>query len=470
MYSVPWRLFAPAYHQIQNRIILLQCKILLSLPITHYLTSRLNHRTMDLSRFSFIAIIISFVFFSSCRKGHSPTPVPVILDSILINLNFPQSQSHGPTDTSIKYELIVSEAVGKVLLDTLLPYNTSIVQWLKTYEKLLDVTIVQKPATTNNYLVHSYKAIDLPAWENVPDNDSVQLPSGIISSPPVSGIIVYRNVNAPYGTYFNLLDYGSGQTGFVNDIVAYGDFNAPIGDYAYLMFPTLGLYNLHRIESTRDTVYLSNPDTLTTVHFYIPSAYTSSGFSIAGYPDSNDLAHNMNLTYFTGFGTPFPSPDGSVLLYPGKKGFKKYTFDLYASNPNTSTFAGVNLPFVDTVPANLQMPEPNWYNISSVGNTSVNVDFKNHKPTYYDITSRVGDIQFTLTLPGDSTTPKPLNFYADLKSKLLTSQNLNTMQLNTITIVTNAETDYQAYWLKHTKIYQAWKEPELPSSNFQTHF
>lgn len=389
--------------------------------------------------------------------------------SLHINLNFPSSQYGLSIDPLKQYELIVSEGGGKVLLDTVTPYNSPIIAWLKTNQTLLDITTVRKWATTNNYLIHSYKAIDLTAWVNIPENDSVQLLSGgTAAPPPVTGIMTYMHVNVPYGSYYNVLAGGRADTRQTNNSIIYGVYNASPGDYAYLIFPTLGLYNIHRITGASDTVDLSKPDTAVRVKFNKPAVYTTSGFSIAGYPDPGDLSHTVNLTYYTGAGTPLP--DATDLLYPGKKGFKKYFFSFYVSDGVNNNNADVNLPYADTIPADLPIPDPGWYTVSLTKDTTVSTDFKSHKPTYYDITSNVGDIRFTLTAPGDSTLLHPVKFFLALKSKLLGNQDISKMQMDLINIVTDAEPGYQAYWIKHTNIYQAWKEPGSAYTTFQRHF
>jgi hypothetical protein len=424
---------------------------------------------MNHSRSLAIGCLIVYALCLSCKKNQPAPHPPIVLDSFQISLNFPYSQYGLSIDPLKQYELIISETGGRVVLDTVTPYNTPVIVWLKTNQKLLDVTTVRKWATTNDYLVHSYKAIDLTGWVNIPENDSVQLPTGGTAAPaPVTGLLTYTHINVPYGSYYNVLAGGRADIRQTNDINAYATYNASPGDYAYLIFPDLGLYNIHRIVGAGDSVDLSKPDTTVRVSLSRPAAYTTSGFSLAGYPDPGDLSHLVNLAYYNRDGSLIT--DASALVYPGKKGFKKYYFSYYVSGGVNNSFASVNLPYIDTIPASLPVPDPGWYSVSLTKDTAVSVDFTIHKPTYYDVTAHLGYIQFTLTAPGDSALLHPVPFFLALKSKLLAGQNLRAMQMDNINIVTDAEPGYQAYWAGHTHIYQFGKTPGSANAIFQRHF
>lgn len=415
-----------------------------------------------------IFLILSYLVVG-CKKDHSSAPIPVKLDSLHINLNLPASRIGQQIDPLNIYELIISESGGKVLLDTVTPYNSPIITWLKTNQKLLDITTVKKWATTGSYLIHAYKAIDLTAWVNIPDNDSVQLPSGGTPNPPaVLGITTYTNVNVPMGSYYNVLNSYGSDAGLAYNRIMYSRYNTFPGDYAYLIFPTLGLYNIHIITGNGGMVDFSNPDTAVWVPFNKPAYYSTSRFNISGYKDPSDLSRLINLTYYSANGDQIS--DASGMFYPGKKYFKKYSFSYYVSDGTNNNSAGISLPYVDTIPNNPPVPDPSWYNVSLAKDTTVSVDFKTHKPTYYDVTAHVGDIQFRLTVPGDSTILRPVGFFIALKSQLLNNQNLSKMNLDQISIVSDAEPNYQAYWSKRTAIYQAWKTPGSAYSTFVSHF
>ena len=398
---------------------------------------------------------------------HATAPGPIKYDSMLLNLNFPSSIRSGVADT-FRYELIISEAGGRVVLDTLQHFNMPVVGWIKTNAALLDVTVVQYFSTTNNYLVSSYKSIDLSSWQNIPNNDSAQIntPPHTLP-PPTPEIVEYTHVNVPGGSYYNTVAGGSGFGTQLWNNVVYANYNVSIGDYAYFLFPDLGLYNLHQIASARDTVDFSVPDTLSTANFNIPSAYNSSGFVLSGYPDTTDISHQVYLTYFAGSGGLIDN--ASKILYPGKKGFKKYSLVIFASNGSTLN-AAISLPWVDTLPNYLPIPSPDWYKISSPNNDSVTVNFQSHQPTYYTISSHIGTVRFSLFAPGDVAELHPVRFYSALKSKLLGNLDYQSIQLDNIRVNSDQQPDYKSYWAERSLIPVVFKYPSSANAYFDMHF
>ena len=350
-------------------------------------------------------LFLLLITLISCNKHHDGMPAPSIpLDSFQVNLNYPLSSIGTTSATPQQYELIISEGSGRIVMDTILYYNAPLLTWLKTKQKLLDVTLVSGTAVSG-YGVHAYKAIE--------------------------------------------------------------QFNAPIGFYAYLIFPDLGLYNLHKITSTTDMVDLSNPDVATSVPLNTPSSYSTSGFEISGYPDTNDLSHAMVLTYADRNGQAITN--ATNIFYPGKKGFKKYDFALYGQSSDLVNFASNNLYWLDTIPNNLSLPDPSWYTISQTTDTAISTKFNSTKATFYNIQATLGYNQFVLTAPADSNMLYPIAFFRSLNSRLLKNIDLSKMQLNTVYIWNDAEPNYGQYWINHTTIYQAWKTPMESYSTFQHH-
>ena len=418
-----------------------------------------------------IFCLILFAFIVSCKKDHTPASVAQSpLDSFQLNLNYPRAQNPSPYGFPSTYELIISEGGGRVVLDTVAGLNAPVITWLKTNQKLLDITIVGGAYNGSTAYVHSYKAIDLTTWVNIPDNDSIQITPGSTGpSAPVPGIVTYTGVNLPLGSYYDFLAYGTGSNGQAYSSTVYGDFNSPLGDYVYLIFPDLGLYNLHQLVSQNDVVDFSHPDTAVKVPFNTPAAYTTTGFSIAGYPDTTQLGNTVNLTYYDRNGQFIT--DATSLFYPGAKGFKKYYFSYDAYNANTGDRVTVNLPYIDTIPNNFPIPDPSWYGITKTADTGISVQFLRSSPTYYNIVSTLsnGD-QFTLTAPADSTLLHPVSFYRSLKSKLLGNLDFSQMQFTSVFIMNDVQPDYRAYWVEHTQIYQLYKTPPPANSTFQHQF
>ncbi|HEV2478147.1 MAG TPA: hypothetical protein VGS79_00725 [Puia sp.] len=415
--------------------------------------------------------LICLAFATSCKKDHQ-APQQQPLDSFRLDLNFPARQNPNPYGRLNYYELIVSEGSGRIVLDTLADFDVPVITWLKTNQKLLDVTIVQQTVGSLSTAVHTYKAIDLTAWTNIPDNDSIQIPAGGggTAPTPLPTVVTYSGVNVPLGSYYNILENGLAEYGQAYSNAVYGTGTSWPGVYFYLIFPDLGLYNIHQIVGQSDAVDFSHPDTAVNVSFNRPAVYTASGFSIMGYPDTTNLETGIDLTYRTPPGAQLIT-NATNMYYPGAKGFKKYFFSYSASDAGNIDQVTVTLPWVDTVPANIAIPDTSWYTITKTADTGMSVQFNNTRPTYYNlVTTVLGNVNFTLTAPADSTLLHPVAFFRSLKSRMLGNFDYSQMQFSSIYIDMDAQPDYRTYWVGKNQIFKAYS-PNAPAyTTFQHQF
>ena len=391
-------------------------------------------------------LTLSALFFS-CKKDHTvapapdPTPAPVTstrhLDLIFLagQNNFGRDK-----DTLRKYELIISETNGKNLLDTVMPYNTHVIADMKTNQSLFNVTILFFSPFVQAFSIQTYKAIDISGLKNVPGSDSIP---GLTFhlDPTTDGNVTYTNVHTvsgdPYYTAVGLFGESSQWNG---GNISYSYTYHP-GDYAYLIFPFSKLYKIHPISSAAEVVDFSKPDTAVGVKFNRPAIYPNYNFSLAGFPDTNNLSKFVSLSYD---GAAFRSIPGADIVYPGKKVFQKYSFSYNAYDADYKNVVSYSLPSIDTIPADIPFPDPAWYTLTAAPNT-VTADFTTHKPVSYDINCTIGKMFFTLTAAGDSTVQHPLDFLTSLKSKLLNGQDLSSLKISDIRLVSETGSNYQTY-------------------------
>jgi len=338
-------------------------------------------------------------------------------------------------------------------------YNTPIVSSIATTAKLADVTVIEETDPTH-FRLDSYKAVDPTTWRNLPESDSV--PNFFPPNRYQKGTTLYTNVNVPAGSSYEILTTVSSVSSTWNGATIFdtAKYYYSVGEYNFIIFPYAGLYNLHQINQQWDTVDLSHPDTAVQVTFKKPSIYANyfdSSPTLYGYSDLNDLSKLVNLTFHLYQGRP----SHYDYVYPGKKGFKKYFFSSYATDPTLKETAVIWLPFTDTIPSVLNLPEPAWYNVSATPATAT-FDFKTYRPTYYELVGVYGNnptINFTLANTPDSTTLHPKAFLASLHPKLFKQPDLSTLNLIYYYIITNDISDYKTYWInrcdvtKHSVIY-----------------
>ena len=89
-------------------------------------------------------------------------------DSILtIDLACPNADT---TDYGTSFELIISEPGGKVLLETIAPYNAPIIAKMITRQPLVDVSTVAYSPTFDFYSMIINKSVKPETWIVTPDD------------------------------------------------------------------------------------------------------------------------------------------------------------------------------------------------------------------------------------------------------------------------------------------------------------
>ncbi|HEY4337230.1 MAG TPA: hypothetical protein VGM89_15070, partial [Puia sp.] len=117
--------------------------------------------------FAFITILL----LTACHKDSTPpTPLPPTIGTMAINLLF---GSVGDT-SNYRFELIISEPGGKVLLDSIAPPNAPVKTTLKTNSKLVDITTIRvypPDGTPDSVLaLNIYKSVNPTDWVTLTPN------------------------------------------------------------------------------------------------------------------------------------------------------------------------------------------------------------------------------------------------------------------------------------------------------------
>jgi hypothetical protein len=186
---------------------------------------------MRLLRTGFLppALLVFFVY--SCQKNNGGTPIPPPhLDSMNIRLSVPGAY---PNE-----EVIISEAGGKILLDTLSPFKEALYATLRTNQTLLDFTLVYFDSVNVQFQVVTYKGVNPSAWSALYQNN-YRVSIGPVATR--SATIYYQNM--PLVSLYGLLvdDFGGGSyegwstpaPGILSlDYTQHGT-----GNYMYLLLP-----------------------------------------------------------------------------------------------------------------------------------------------------------------------------------------------------------------------------------------
>ncbi|HTR28496.1 MAG TPA: hypothetical protein VMH27_04460 [Puia sp.] len=373
--------------------------------------------------------------------------------TISINLTYPNPDT---TDYGSTFELIISEPGGRILLDTLAPYNAQIIAKMTTSKPLLDVATVIYSPTFNFYGMNVNKSVQPATWMVIPNNP---LPLPFPNAIP--GTITYTNApQVDFNTvHFSSLpttstdqpsiaDYANGQLD-----ISYSGFSG--NNLAYLILPTLGQYSYQPIHAVNDTISLSRMDSTVKVFFSMPSPYSLAASDMWGYLDTTDFTKYLLLySYYQSL------PQGD-LQYPPKGGVpaQKYAVDVEATSQNGEflvyrTFGAIPPTGTLSVP----FPATPIYTLNSTANDSFSVSFA-QRPTNYTTNWSAGNINVSITASPDSMLIRALPLASSLQSKLLQGKSLTGLALQNFGYETVAGQTYASYYTHQTNPQQLVQNP-----------
>ncbi len=377
----------------------------------------------------------SLFFFACSKTNSSPPPPPPVVGTMNINVSYP---AQGP-----QFELIISEPGGTVLLDTLAPTNTPIIAALKTNSTVVDVTTVLSQGG-NFFSVNTFKSIDASTLTGLTPG-SYFIKTKLGTTTPAS--LFYNNIPSGVISGFNSFVFTNypdnsatgSQASPTNNTIALNYLNYT-GNYAYMILPSVGLYNLHMQTNAIDTVDCSHLDTAIALTFNRPSPFTVSSLysSFLGIPDTTDLTKVMAFTsLYTATNRP-----GVDLQYPNVP-VQKYELNVNATNASNDNIG--YYCYTNTIPLTLPFPAESDYSLSSTQNDNFSVSFPNAAPTYYAAYLSSPNILMAIYAPSDTTTIHPVTLLTNQKSKLLQGVSLSSLAVKTFEFENVNGMSYAAY-------------------------
>jgi hypothetical protein len=392
-----------------------------------------------------VVAALSLCIMISCKKANDHHPTGGSADStIKVNL------SYLVADTSLgsRFELIISEPGGSVLLDTLATFNTSIVATLKTTKTIFDVTQVAHETRFDYYDVVVSMDVQPQKWTVLPGSFLSPLPDAYTPSE-----ITYTNVPSPIDQntiHFSSLPINTRTWNITSNANSVLNINYPGRtsgtNYAFISFPTLGRYNLHTIKGTNDTVSLAQMDTTVKVHYNFPTPWTFGVTYLTGYLDTTDLSKTLDLYNYW---QSLPLAD---LQYPPKYAIpiQLYALDIDASTADNQYISYRSSGDAPAGTLNLPFPANPVYTLNSTQNNNLTVSFT-QKPTSYGASYSTAKVGISFTLPPDSTHFQPLSFMNAINSKMLQGQSLSNMTIQNFNYETvGGGLDYSGFFLWQT--------------------
>jgi hypothetical protein len=388
-------------------------------------------------------LLLLLVTTSSCHKDHSSPTHPLPANTtITINLGYADNIDSLNED---KWELIVKEPGGSLLLDTVVRVNTTISTTLKSSTPLVYLTTVVYYALYDSYSATSFIGVNPSTWTSPisPINFDYTLN---VPVDPLPGTGTYVNYIHPplltdYNTYsastnsillsdytlastYQVLTYSPGdpdyQPGGLLTLAYPHHANNPV----YVLFPQTGQYNFHvPAGSGTDTVDLTQTDTAVMIHYTVPQPYTLQSSIMYGYTDTTDFDKSMQL-WFNLYTGALPAD----VEYP-TTGVQTYQLTTTAYSSTSPSEYLIFYSYGTTIPTSLPFPAPQAYTINSNQQDSFAVTFSSVSPSAYFTYWTVGKITFGTIASPDSTLIHPYTLLAGSGSKLLQGQNLSPLTL-----------------------------------------
>ncbi|HVU93594.1 MAG TPA: hypothetical protein VHE34_00140 [Puia sp.] len=436
-----------------------------------------------------LSALLLVLFVLSCKKDPvapatnpsqphdtttTPTPPPPA-PKLHMSLSYLVRKHTLDSNFRTNYELSVSEAGGKLLLDTLVDYNRTVTADLATAAKLLDVSVIYSDVPAGappEFMVYTYKSVDLAKWKNVPLSDSV--PGQVYPVVTGAATMQLKNVVTPAPFYWQFMSNddpgptmltGSGPWFSPEGISYSSDLTISYpweqDDYAYIAFPYAALYKLHKIGSQHDTVDCSQLDTAKTISFNWAPQYDILP-RLFGYMDTTN--RNKALLLAPGHGQYTHNYTYETMVPANKKLFQKYDLLLtgYPTNYGSTVpvQAGIRWTWLDTIPVNVPFLDETYYTVNYKTPDSFSLSFPKVKPTFYLFSSSFNIGEFHLIASGDSTILDPEIVLARLvQGKLLKGGASPAMFINGFNMAVDDNPDYQSYMIQQGDVAAANRRP-----------
>ena len=381
-------------------------------------------------------LLLLFVTLYSCRKDSSTPPLSdlnLTNRDITVNLTYTDNFDSLHKD---QWELIISEAAGKVLLDTVAPVNTALRANLHLNVYEVNVTSVFYNAALNRYNVTTYRNVNPQAWTalpspylNIPQEDTLSptVATTYYTHPPYlsnfessdfNDILVSDNtisVGLPAASNYQPSDPAYQPGGLLTAYSFHYGNNS-----TYLLFPQLGLYNFHTPPATgNDTVDLTHMDTAVMINYSLPPTFNMLSTNLFGYTDTTNLSRSM-LLFENDYGSYFQYP--ADLEYP-PSGVQAYFSEIQGVNNNTDEYIGY-FTYGTKVPSSINWPTTANYTVHANLQDSFAVSFNGVSPAYYTMNWQSANIYFEIYSAADGATLHPYTWFTHLASKLLQGQSI----------------------------------------------
>ena len=358
-------------------------------------------------------LLVAMLFYSCQKEIVFPVTTPPATTTISL-------QYQPLHNLSTKFELIITDSVHTVLLDSILNVNET--HTLNFPEGPYSVTTIEYDDAEKKYKSKTYLNATATNWVIRPVDDKQNLGSSNISG-GADAKLMYQNVPAFTGfAFYQGSQFQPGSTVSVTPIASQKKIEVSykrLDQYiAYLMIPSLGLYKIHKTNSINDIADCAQMDSVKRFNYTKPSNLVDSYINLYGFLDANNYSNGIQLfrTDPQIFGTQYD------IVYP-QKGISQYFFYGLFSDDAGGQFIYNSL--ADAIPQSLQFIDNSYFRIVSNQNNDFQVEFLKETPGYYSIAHSSANLSHVIYSAPAETSVNPSQLVSVLsESKSLKGENL----------------------------------------------
>lgn len=401
-----------------------------------YFLYAVKHRILILNmRVLFLFTLTLTLLLCSCQKEirFPETPKPVTNQ---IKLQY--VPLHGATT---RFELIITDSVNEVVLDTMLSVNEQ--HKIEFEEGGYSLTTIEYDDTEKKYKSRTYIDADASDWVIRPVDENQNLGSNNIAS-GADAKIQYQNVP----TYTGFIFYKGSQVQNNSSVsitpmpsqkkieVAFKRLDQYI---SYLMIPSLGKYKIHPTTSANDVVDCSQMETAKNINYTKPGNIVNSYINLFGFLNATDYNNGVQLFHTD----PVIFGDDYDLVYPDKGIARYFFYGLFAdSDGGQYTYNSFN----DAVPQTLDFVDASYFDVVANQPGDFEISFLKDAPSLYYLSYNSSKLQHIIYAAPDQNSINPSQFAAALaQSELLGGESLAGYKVDHVAYYKADNYSYPAY-------------------------
>lgn len=387
-------------------------------------------------------LVTTIISVCACKKEPSPQPPSPSTTEHQLSLSYAESSGSG------SYELLVTDSLGRVLLDSTMAVNQMATVKFLSDQSAFNLTTIEL-WNQHYFVAKTYYQVNPSQQWNI-NQKFIKVHQPAAANLPQGPYIYYTNVPKVYPSPAPLSPYLPVYTGatsvdlnyYYSTLRTYYRKNDPY--YSYIAFPSIRSYKFHKTVTNHDTVNLSSIDTgLLSVTY--PLNFDATPYNVReliGYTKKNDYSTYTRLwdeqyDYWKTYGD-FMYPPGGVEQY-----LVRYTvFDKDSRIHYSQALS-------DKMPATLEFMDDSYISVVKKDINDFEINFPKAQPTVYalGLNSAGSDtLSWQILLPSNKTRLKGSNQIVDLKkSKLLSAFDFSAVKLTGVELTKADNYSYYDY-------------------------